>query len=64
MMSTLKIIPTTLSDKASDKDLVLLDNLINTRITEGWELVTYHYMATATQVRGAFIYSYLHLKAK
>ncbi len=42
------------SDKASEKDIALLDNLLNQRAVEGWELVTYDYMATSVQVKGAF----------
>ena len=42
------------TDKATDKDLANLDALINERATEGWELVTYSYMSTSTQIRGAF----------
>ena len=30
------------SDKASEKDIAMLDNLINTRVSEGWEFVTYN----------------------
>ena len=46
------------SDKATEDDLVLLDELINQRASEGWELVTYDYMATSTQVRGAFVLTF------
>ncbi len=46
------------SDKANEDDLVLLDELINQRASEGWELVTYDYMATSTQVRGAFVLTF------
>lgn len=42
-----------LSDKANDADVTALDELINRRASEGWELVTYSYMATSAQVRGA-----------
>ena len=34
------------SDKANEKDLAELDELLNERAAEGWELVTYDYMAT------------------
>jgi len=47
-----------LSDKASEKDAAELDELLNRRAAEGWELVTYDYMATSTQVRGAFIITF------
>lgn len=42
------------SDKANEKDIELLDRLINKRALEGWELVNYDYMATGMQIRGAF----------
>ena len=35
-----------------------LDALLNARSAEGWELVTYDYMATSTQVKGAFIITF------
>ena len=34
-----------LSDKADANDIAMLDNLINERAADGWELVTYDYMA-------------------
>ena len=43
------------SDKADEKDLEKLDALLNERAAEGWELVTYDYMATSVQVQGAFV---------
>lgn len=46
------------SDKADAKDAAELDELLNKRAVEGWELVTYDYMATATQVKGAFIVTF------
>ena len=46
------------SDKANDKDAAELDDLLNKRSAEGWELVTYDYMATSVQVRGAFIITF------
>ena len=46
------------SDKANDKDVALLDELINKRASEGWELVTYDYMATSTQIKGAFVITF------
>ena len=38
------------SDKANE--------LLNTRSVEGWELVTYDYMATSSQIKGAFIITF------
>ena len=46
------------SDKATSEDIVMLDKLINERTSEGWEFVTYDYMATSTQMRGAFIVTF------
>ncbi len=46
------------SDKANEKDLEELDALINERAMEGWELATYDYMATSSQIRGAFIVTF------
>lgn len=46
------------SDKANDGDIVLLDNLLNERAAEGWELVTYDYMATTAQIKGAFVVTF------
>ena len=46
------------SDKANQQDAAELDALLNQRSAEGWELVTYNYMATSTQVRGAFIVTF------
>ena len=46
------------SDKANDKDASMLDELLNRRAAEGWELVTYDYMATSAQVKGAFIITF------
>ncbi len=46
------------SDKADSEDIALLDNLINSKAAEGWELVTYDYMATSLQVKGAFVITF------
>ena len=46
------------SDKASEEDASELDELLNKRSAEGWELVTYDYMATSVQIRGAFIITF------
>ena len=47
-----------LSDKADANDIATLDQLINERATDGWELVTYDYMATSTQIKGAFVITF------
>lgn len=46
------------SDKANEDDALELDELLNTRSAEGWELVTYDYMATSSQIKGAFIITF------
>ena len=46
------------SDKANEKDVMELDEVLNQRAAEGWELVNYDYMATATQIKGAFLITY------
>ena len=35
------------SDKADAADIAMLDKLLNERAADGWELVTYDYMATS-----------------
>jgi len=47
-----------LSDKANEADVSSLDELINKRASEGWELVTYSYMATSIQARGATLITF------
>ena len=47
-----------LSDKADEKDAAELDEQLNRRSAEGWELVTYDYMATSVQIKGAFIITF------
>ena len=46
------------SDKANEKDAAELDELLNQRAAEGWELATYDYMATTSQIKGAFIITF------
>ena len=46
------------SDKANENDAAKLDELLNLRASEGWELVTYDYMATSSQIKGAFIITF------
>ena len=46
------------SDKADSNDIEVLDQLINERAADGWELVTYDYMATSMQIRGAFVITF------
>lgn len=44
------------SDKADAADLAILDKRINERAAEGWELVTYDYMAPPCRSRGVCDY--------
>ena len=46
------------SDKANAGDISMLDKLLNERASEGWELVTYDYMATAARIKGAFVVTF------
>ena len=46
------------SDKANEDDARVLDEFLNERAAQGWELVTYDYMATSTQIKGAFIITF------
>lgn len=46
------------SDKADANDAAALDRFINERSADGWELVTYDYMATSLQVKGAFVITF------
>ena len=50
------------SDKADENDIRMLDQLINERAANGWELVTYDYMATSVQVKGAFVITFRKLQ--
>ncbi len=54
----LKVSMKWLSDKANSEDIKLLDELINAKSAQGWELVTYDYMATTMQIRGAFVITF------
>ena len=46
------------SDKADADDIKVLDKLINERAADGWELVTYDYMATSVQIKGGFVITF------
>ena len=46
------------SDKANETDISMLDKLLNERASEGWELATYDYMATSSQIKGAFVVTF------
>jgi len=46
------------SDKIEEPDIVELNNLFNTRGADGWELVTYSYMCTSLQIKGATLVTF------
>ena len=50
------------SDKASESDIQKFNQIITERCSDGWELVTYSYMATSLQVRGALLVTYKRKK--
>jgi len=43
------------SDKAKESDVDQFTEFFNQKCTDGWELVTYSYMATSISVRGALL---------
>ena len=47
-----------ISDKADEDDIAVLDQLLNERSADGWELVPDDYMATSTQIKGAFVVTF------
>lgn len=47
-----------ITDKAEESDIKELNDLINKRSQEGWELVTYSYMSTSMQLRGATLITF------
>ena len=49
-------------EKIKDK-IPELDKLLNERAADGWELVTYDYMATSAQIKGAFVVTFRKEKA-
>ena len=46
------------TDKANENDVEKLDKFINEKAADGWELVAYNYMATSTQLKGAFLVTF------
>ena len=46
------------SDKANAADISMLDQLLNERAAEGWELAAYDSMGTSTQIKGAFVVTF------
>lgn len=50
------------NDSADEKDIEKLDQLINERASEGWELVTYSYMTNNTGVKSTFVITFRRKK--
>ena len=50
------------SDKASEADIAQFNDIFTERCVDGWELLTYSYMATAIQVKGALLVTYRRKK--
>ncbi|MGH1648655.1 DUF4177 domain-containing protein [Enterococcus gilvus] len=46
------------TDKAQEDDISELNDLFNKRSKEGWELVTYSYMSTSLQLKGATLITF------
>lgn len=46
------------TDKAQEDDIEELNALFNKRSKEGWELVTYSYMSTSLQLKGATLITF------
>lgn len=51
------------TDKAEESDIIELNNLFNARAQEGWELVTYSYMSSSFQVKGATLVTFKRKKS-
>jgi hypothetical protein len=43
------------NDRANEADIARLDELINKRVEEGWEFVTYSYMTNTAGIRSSAI---------
>ena len=50
------------SDKANDSDVAQFNEIFTERCVDGWELLTYSYMATSLQVKGALLVTYRRKK--
>ncbi|MCL2642755.1 MAG: DUF4177 domain-containing protein [Candidatus Bathyarchaeota archaeon] len=46
------------NDRANEIDVARLDELINKRTEEGWEFVTYSYMANTVGIRSAILITF------
>jgi len=45
-------------EKPDGYDMYIFDDLFNRRAAEGWELVTYSYIATFLETRGALLVTF------
>ena len=50
------------NDSADEKDVEKLDEFLNKRASEGWELVTYSYMTNAFGVKSTFAITFRRKK--
>ena len=50
------------STKANETDMKILDDVINTRATEGWELATYVYSSSPLEAGARFIVTFKKAK--
>ena len=50
------------SDKANEEDVSQFNEIFTERCVDGWELLTYSYMATSIQVKGALLVTYRRKK--
>ncbi|MCL2618927.1 MAG: DUF4177 domain-containing protein [Defluviitaleaceae bacterium] len=51
------------SDKANEADVQEFNQIFVDRNADGWELVTYSYMATSMQLKGALLATFRKAKA-
>ena len=51
------------STKASECDMGVLDDVVNARAAEGWELVTYVYSSSPIEAGARFIVTFKRAKA-
>ena len=47
-----------ISDKADEDDIAVLDQLLNERSADGWEILTYDYLQTSLQIMASFVVTF------
>ena len=52
------------SDKTSEKDVSQFNDVFTERCVDGWELLTYSYMATTISIKGALLVTYRRKKGQ